>query len=204
MREPAAPDTEELLDRADRGDEGAVELLLDRHRDRLRRMVAIHMDRRVRARFDPSDVVQEALLDAQRELCRFLRERPLPFYPWLRQLTWDQLVRFHRCHVHAKMRSVTREASPTFQLPDHSEIQLADQLVQGATGASGRFLREESRRRVRSALLRLPAIDREILTLRFLEQLSQAEAAAVLGVTEGAVNMRQLRALKRLRTMLDQ
>ena len=75
------PDTEQLLERAGRGESGACQQLLTRHRDRLRQMIAVRLDRRLAARVDPSDVVQEALADAVRKLAGYLEQRPLPFYP---------------------------------------------------------------------------------------------------------------------------
>jgi len=81
------PETEELLRKAGgRGPE--LELHLERHRKRLRRMVAVRLESRLATLVDPSDVVQEALADASRKLDAFLRDRPLPFYPWLRRLAW--------------------------------------------------------------------------------------------------------------------
>src|ERR1700757_2715447 len=91
--------------------------LLDRHRDRLRRMVAVRLDPRLAAGVDPSDVVQEALAKADAKLDRYLRERPLPFYPWLRQLAQERLIDLHRRHVQARRRSVTREEAAA-GLPD--------------------------------------------------------------------------------------
>src|SRR3954470_2942592 len=88
--------TEELMDRAARGDDGARQALLQRYRDRLRRMMTGRLDARLRARMDPSDVVQEALLEAARRLPDYLRERPVSFYPWLRRLVWEHLVKFHQ------------------------------------------------------------------------------------------------------------
>ena len=64
-------------------------------------------------------------------------------------------------------------------------------------------MRSELRGRVRSALAQLPELDREVLTLRYLEQLSTREVAAVLGATEAAVKMRHCRALQKLRKLLD-
>src|SRR5262245_34708786 len=78
-------DTEHLLDRAAEGDATARDQLLERFRRRLRRMVAVRFDPRLAARVDPSDVVQESLAEASAQLNRYLRDRPLPFYPWLRQ-----------------------------------------------------------------------------------------------------------------------
>jgi RNA polymerase sigma-70 factor, ECF subfamily len=83
---PASPDTDELLNRTAHGDRAARDQLLVRHRQRLRQAVAYRLDRRLAARVDPSDVVQEVLAEAARKLPDYLRERPLPFYPWLRQM----------------------------------------------------------------------------------------------------------------------
>src|SRR5947209_12664922 len=104
-----AVDTDFLLNRAAAGDLGARDQLLGRHRDRLKRMVAVRADPRLAARVDPSDVVQEALADAARKLDGYLRDRPLPFYPWLRRLAWERIVLLHRRHVRAQRRSVTGE-----------------------------------------------------------------------------------------------
>src|SRR5436190_20534745 len=119
------PDTDQLLERAGRGDPAALGQLLDRHRDRLRRMVAVRLDRRLAARVDPSDVVQESLAEAARRLPEYLRDRPLPFYPWLRRLAADRLAVLYRRHVRAANRAVGREEPP---LPDRSALKLADRL----------------------------------------------------------------------------
>src|SRR3954471_13423303 len=111
------PDTGELLDRAAAGDTPARQQLLARHRDRLRRMVAVRLDPRVAARVDPSDVVQEALLEAARKLPDYLRERPVPFYPWLRRLAWEHLLKLHQRHLAAK-RDAAREEPRAPALPD--------------------------------------------------------------------------------------
>ena len=195
------PDTEQLLDAAGRGDGSARGRLLERHRPRLRQMVAVRLDRRVAARVDPSDVVQEALANAARGLDAYLRERPLPFYPWLRRLAWLRLTDAHRRHLHAGRRSVGREEPPA--LPDESVQELAGRLNAPGTGPSAALSRRERAARVRAALDRLPERDREILVLRYLEDLSTAEAAAVLGCSEGAAKVRLLRAVRRLRDLLD-
>src|SRR3954470_21288218 len=99
------PDTDLLLRRPARGEEEARHRLLARHRDRLRRMVAVRLDPRLAARVDPSDVVQDALVDAARKLAAYLRDRPLPFYPWLRRLAWERLTKVHLRHTSGR-RSV--------------------------------------------------------------------------------------------------
>jgi RNA polymerase sigma-70 factor (ECF subfamily) len=148
-------------------------------------------------------VVQEVLAEAARLLPEYLRDRPLPFYPWLRRLAWDHLIDLHRRHLHAKRRSVRREEPGVLALPDESAAELASRLVTSASSPSEQMLREEARERVQAALSRLRAKDREVLELRHLEQLSVAETAAVLGISEGAVKTRHVRALQRLRDLLE-
>jgi RNA polymerase sigma-70 factor (ECF subfamily) len=198
----ADPEIERLIERASGGDPEARDQLLIRHRERLRKMVAVRMDRRLLGRFDPSDVVQDALADACQELPAYWPERPVPFYPWLRQIAWKRLVDLHRHHLIARKRSVLREQGPEWPPPDESVVQLADRLLGTGTSPSARMLRDELRAQVRQALARLSARDLEVMVMRHLEQLAIAEIAAVLGVTEGAVKVRLVRALRRLHQFL--
>jgi RNA polymerase sigma-70 factor (ECF subfamily) len=197
---PAEPDTEQLITAAAAGHAEARNQLLERNRGRLRQLVAVRLDRRAAARVDPSDVVQEALTDAAQRLDEYLIDRPLPFYPWLRQLAQERLADVYRRHVRAGRRSVTREELP---LPGESILELADRLLARGEGASTGLHRAELRARLKAGMDRLPDRDREVLVLRHLEQLSTREAAAVLGISEGAVKVRLLRALQRLRDELD-
>jgi len=167
-------------------------------------MVALRIDRRIAPRVDPSDVVQEALADAAQSLSDYLRDRPLPFYPWLRQVTWERLLQLHRWHLLAKRRSVTREQIQIFDVTDGSGAVLAERLVNSGSSPSARLLAAELRERVRAALEALEPHDREVLVLRYLEQLATKEVAAVLGITEAAVKTRHRRALERLRRRLDE
>lgn len=196
-------DSSELLRQARLGDADARQQLLEQHRQRLRQMVAVRIDPRLSARVDPSDVVQEALADANAQLDNYLRDQPLPLYPWLRQFAWERLVDLHRRHVQAQKRSVAREERLGMSLSGGSCQVLADRLLSAETSPSVRLMRNELRDRVREALDQLPARDREVLVLRHLEELSTAEVAAVVGSTPGAVMTRHTRALGRLRRLLD-
>jgi RNA polymerase sigma-70 factor (ECF subfamily) len=197
------PDTEELLNQAARGDRSAVDALLARHRDRLRGMVRLRMDERLSARMDPSDVVQEALMEAAAKLPEYLAKRPVPFYPWLRRLAWEKLVKLHERHLHAGKRTVLREEAVALELPDDSVLNLARRLAARGSSPSQQLMHKEMCERVRSALARLPEGDREVLVLRYLEELATAEVAAVLGISEAAVKMRHRRALDRLTRLLE-
>jgi RNA polymerase sigma-70 factor (ECF subfamily) len=197
------PDTEQLVKQARLGDYQAREQLLTRHRDRLRRMVAVRLDRRLAARIDPSDVVQETLVEAAHNLSDYLQERPLPFYPWLRRLAWERLVKLHRRHVKTHMRSVTRESPGSLPLPDESALELANRVAGPGTSPSNQLARAEEHARVQAALEAISEREREVLVMRYLEQLSTKEIAAALGINVGAVRTRHLRALDHLRRLLS-
>jgi RNA polymerase sigma-70 factor (ECF subfamily) len=166
-------------------------------------MVRLRLDPRVAARVDPSDVVQEALIEAHRRFDRYLRDRPLPFYPWLRQLAWERLVHLHQKHLTAGKRSVRREVSIAPLLSDDSVALLARRLFASDNGPPWHVVQAELQARVRAALEQLAEVDREILILRFMEQLSVVEIGALLRLGESAVKMRNLRALQRLRSLLE-
>lgn len=197
------PDTDELLRRAGAGDTSAEGELLDRHRGRLRQMVSVRIDPRLAARVDPSDIVQEAFAEASRKLPHYLEHRPVPFYPWLRQIAWERLVHLNSKHIGAQKRSVTREGRPDLALPDESAMQLVNHLVAGGTSPSRRAAREEMRERVRAALGQLPSHYREAVILRHLEQLAFEEIAGVLGISEAATRSRYRRAVERLHNLLS-
>ncbi|HLN31524.1 MAG TPA: sigma-70 family RNA polymerase sigma factor [Gemmataceae bacterium] len=192
-----------LLERARQGDREARDQLLEIHRERLRRMVALRMDRRLCARVDPSDIVQEALTEANLHLPDYLRDRPLPFYLWLRRLAWERIVAMSRHHIQARKRSIAREETCSLALPEESALDLANRLAARGSSPSERLAQKELRDRVQAALLALAEHDREVLVLRYLEQLSTKETAAVLGVSAGGVKSRLMRALMRLRELLD-
>jgi RNA polymerase sigma-70 factor (ECF subfamily) len=197
------PETEALIRDAARGDERARERLLDRHRGRLRQMVALRLDRRLAPRLDPSDIVQEALADAACKLDDYLGDPPLPFYPWLHRLASERLVQAHRHHLKAQARAVGREQPPGLALPDGSVAHLADRLAASGTSPSQRLLRDELRQRLRESLARLAPNDREILVMYYLEGLTFAEVAAILGITASAAKLRHFRALERIRKLMD-
>jgi RNA polymerase sigma-70 factor (ECF subfamily) len=204
MSSVGTPDTDALVDKAAHGDVSARQKLLVRHRSKLVQMIAVRMDRRLAARVDPSDVVQDALAEAARCLDDYLKQRPMPFYPWLRRLAWQRLVDLNRHHIRARRRSVALEVEGGLPLPDESAVALAMQLVSSGSHPSRRLIRAELRERVRAALARLKPRDREILVLRHLEQLSAREAAEVLGITERAAKARHVRALVRVRALFDE
>jgi RNA polymerase sigma-70 factor (ECF subfamily) len=196
---------EAMLGNAARGDEGAVRCLLEAHRDRLRRMIAARLDRRLSARLDPSDVVQDTLADAARRLPVYLRDRPLPFYPWLFRLAIDRLARTHRDHVVCSDRGIGREERINGRSQDEAiPSRWADRLTANDTTPGNRLVREERRLLLAGAIERMDKADREILGLRYLDRLAFDEIAAVLEIGLSAAKMRHLRAVERLRRLLEE
>src|SRR6478735_3940282 len=98
----------ELVQRAAAGDEAAWNGLIANHRERLRRMVAFRLDRRLQGRVDASDVIQESLIDAARRLPEYVQNPEMPFFLWLRFLTSQRLVQQHRKHLGVKARDADR------------------------------------------------------------------------------------------------
>jgi RNA polymerase sigma-70 factor (subfamily 1) len=199
---PSSAHAGRLVLRAIGGDRSAIDELLAHFRPQLRQMVAVRMDSRLRARFDPSDVVQSVLAEAAQKMVAF-QKSPEQFYPWLRQLAWDELARLHRDHIRTKKRSVSREEEDwRGRAADESMLQLAERLATQQLGPGSRLVRKELRTRVRAALAELAPADREVLVLRFLEQLGISDTAAALGISEAAVKSRQFRAVERLGKLL--
>jgi RNA polymerase sigma-70 factor (ECF subfamily) len=196
-------ETVRLLERAVKGDHAGWGNLLAKHRERLRRMIALRLDQRLQGRIDPSDVIQEAYLEAWSRLGAYAREPKQPFFLWLRFLTAQKLVTLHRHHLGVQMRDAGLEIS-LYQgtMPEASSAALAAQLLGQDTHPSEAALRAEMKIRLQEALNTLEPIDREVLALRHFEQLSRAESAALLGITETAVSKRYFRALKRLKEVL--
>jgi RNA polymerase sigma-70 factor (ECF subfamily) len=199
---PPAVDTAKLVQRVLGGDRLAINTLLTHYAPQLRRMVAARMDSRLRARMDPSDVVQNVLAEAVQEMVSF-HQPPEQFYPWLRRLAWDEMARLHRDHIRTLKRSILREGGGAPAGPDdESVLQLAERFAAQQIGPGSRLVRKEVRERVRDAIQDLPEQDREVLLLRFIEQLNISETADALGISEAAVKSRQFRAIERLGRLL--
>src|SRR3954453_2470394 len=196
-------ETGRLLDRLRAGDPAAVEDLFARHRDRLRRMVDMRLDRRLQGRIDASDVIQEAHLEVAGGRADYLKDPRLPPFLWLRLVVGERLAKLHRTHLGAQMRDAGREVSLFREaLPAASSAALAAHLLGKHTSPTQAAVRAERLLRVQEALNTLDPIDREVLTLRHFEELTAAETAQVLGVTESAAAKRYFRALRRLKDTL--
>jgi RNA polymerase sigma-70 factor (ECF subfamily) len=198
------PSNEELLEAARDGDQEALALLVERHRDRLERMVRLRMDRRLQGRVDPADVVQEAYLAVRGKFPQYCTESLLPFFLWLRLEVGQKLIDVHRFHLGTKMRDAGQEVSlHRGALPPVSSVSLAEHLLGKLTTASHAAMRVELKLRVQEALNSMEAHDREVLILRHFEELSNAETAQVLGIKPSAAVNRYVRALKRLKDVFQ-
>ena len=124
----------------------ARQALLIRFHERLIRMAAVRLDRRLAPRIDPADIVQEVLLEASRDLSDYVRDRPLPFHAWLRQYVGQRISKLHRHHLGVQRRSIRREEAGDWHLPDESAALLAERLIGRESSPSQRILREELRR----------------------------------------------------------
>src|SRR5437868_2732460 len=126
---PNSAETQQLLDQARHGDGQAIEALLARHREAVRRMIDLRLDPAIVQRVDASDVVQDVLLEASRRLQDFLKKPVMPFHLWLRHIAKDHIIDAHRKHHQAKKRGVEREqplARPGWA--EQSSLDLAGQL----------------------------------------------------------------------------
>ena len=198
---PDSDKTRELLLQAGRGE--PADALFERHRDALRRLIEMRLDRAIAARVDASDIVQETLIDASRRLADYLRDPPMPFHLWLRQIAKDRLIDAHRRHRVAKQRTVDREHRLDQPgLSEQSSLQLLQQISTGGLTPAAAAIRKEMEERFRGALEALSDTDREILLMRHFEQLTNQEVASALDLSEPAASMRYLRALKHLRGVL--
>lgn len=202
---PDGPQTEELLSDARAGDDRAVEQLLDRHRDSLRRMIAMRLDQKIARRLDVSDVVQDVLIEANRRLREYLAHPAMAFHLWIRQIAKDRIIDAHRRHRVSGKRSVDREQPQAVNgVLDQSTIELVAQLRDPQLTPAAAATQREMALQVQAAIELLDDRDREIILMRHYEQLSNQEIAVALELSEPAASMRYLRALKRLRGKLDE
>jgi RNA polymerase sigma-70 factor (ECF subfamily) len=197
-------ESDELLRLAAAGDGESWEALVGRSRQRLRRMVAFRLDHRLQGRVDPSDVLQDAYIEAWRDLGSYLNRPEIPFFLWLRGIAGNKLRELHRHHLGTQMRDPRREVSiHGGAMPETTTTAMAAELLGNLTRASEEAVRLELKLRLQDALNAMDPLDREVLALRHFEQLSPAETARVLGIKEKAAGMRYVRALRRLKEILS-
>jgi RNA polymerase sigma-70 factor (ECF subfamily) len=193
---PDSAQTSALLDRVSRGNRRALEQLLARGRSGLREFVDYHLDPRLRARLDPSDVVQDVQFELVRRIDDFLQRRPMPFHLWVRKTAYERLLNLRRDHQRAR-RDIEREVP----LPDRSSLLMARPLLHNSPSRVAEA--REFAERISRAVAELPERDREILTMRHAEELSYEEIGCLLEIKPAAARQRYGRALIRLQSVLS-
>ena len=200
---PEGEQTQELLKNVADGDKSAMNRLMNRHRDAVRRMIQMRLDHAVARRVDASDVVQDVLMEASQRLNDYMQNPSMPFHLWLRQLAKDRIIDMHRRHRAAKRRSVDREQNLSgLGSDDQSAADLAALLKDAELTPAAAALRKEMEERFLVALDQLEENDREIVIMRHFEHLGNSEVAEALKLSAPAAGMRYLRAIRRLRELL--
>lgn len=201
---PEMEKTQDLLDNARGGNREAANLLMERHRDSIRQLVRLRLDKKIQRRVDVSDIVQDVLIEANRRLQDYLANPLMSFRLWLRQIARDRIIDAHRRHRASARRSVDREHA--FSVPrgaGRSSLELAALLSDHQMTPVAKAIQDEIVRQVEQAITQLDEHDAEIIVMRHYEQLSNQEIAQALGLTEPAASMRYLRALRRLKGLLQ-
>jgi RNA polymerase sigma-70 factor (ECF subfamily) len=198
-----ALELEHLLRLAAKGDQRCWGELLMRYSQRLRAMIALRLDQRLQGRIDPSDILQEAFVEASSRFPGYARQPTMPFYLWLRLITGQKLAELFRHHLGTRARDAGREV-PLFggRVPQTSSAALATQLLGREPRPSEAAIQAEGAQRLQEALDSLEPLDREVLALRHFEMLSNGEVAQVLGIQVSAASKRYVRALRKLREVL--
>lgn len=197
-------DDEPQLARLREGGEQALAETLLAERDRLHRIVELRMDPKLSGRVDPGDILQETFLEARKRLARYLDNPAVPVFVWLRGVALDTLIHVHRRHIEAQRRDAGAEVSIHATAANASSTaNLARSLLAGNTSPSNVAQREETHQILERALQILDEIDREVLTMRHFEQLSNDEVALILGVKKAAASRRYTRALEHIRVVLQ-
>jgi RNA polymerase sigma-70 factor (ECF subfamily) len=195
---PDSAETRVLLERVARHDATALEELLGQHRASLRDFIEFHIDPRLRARIDPSDVVQDTQMELVRRMEDFLAQRPMPFRLWMRKKAYERLLNLRRDHLLRERRSVRREVA----LPDRSSLALARPLLANQPTPSQEAEARQLAEQVARAVAQLTDADREILLLRHAEDLPFDEIAFLLDLAPATARKRFGRALIRLQKLL--
>lgn len=202
---PGDDQTETLLVAARDGDSGAINRLLEKHRGPVRRLVEMRLDRKVQQRVDVSDVVQDVMLEANGRLQKYLDDPVMAFHLWLRQIAWDRIIDTYRRHRVSAKRNMDRE-QPMIAPggSDDSTMDLAVQLCDPEMTPAAAATARELATRVEAVIQQLDEQDRDVILMRHYEHLSNVEIAKVLGLHPPAASMRYLRAIRRLRELMEE
>jgi RNA polymerase sigma-70 factor, ECF subfamily len=196
---------EELEQRLRNGDVEALAELFSRERERLWRIIHFRLAEPLRGRLGPEDVLQEAFVAASRRLSHYANGPASSPFIWLRMIVNQTLVDLHRQHLGAQMRDAAREVSvDNVPYTQATSASVAIQLVGMFTSPSRAAARADVLSLVQTAIEQMDPIDREVLALRHFEELSNSEVAEALGIEQKAASIRYIRALRRLKGVLEQ
>jgi RNA polymerase sigma-70 factor (ECF subfamily) len=202
LEDKISVDDLDLLRHAQAGNEDALNEVLMKHRERLKRMVAVRMNAKLQSRIDASDVIQDTFVEASRALNAYLEDPQLPVFIWLRHLAGEKLIQAHRIHLGAQKRNAGREQRIFGGAPQATSQSIAVQLAGSITSPSQALVKKEAKDQLMTALESMDEIDREILTLRHFEHLSSRETAEIVGMNHEAVRKRYVRALDKMQKAL--
>ena len=192
----------EELEKLKSGDADAIAEVFSQYRDKLQRMVRFRLDRRLYGRIDTADVLQDVWLETSRRIEDYTSNPAVPFFVWVRQIAYQIIIDLHRRHLGAQKRNVSQEVSIAKWNCDTS-VSIAAQLAGNLTSPSNVAMRGERMAQLREALDSMDETDREVLALRHFEELSNNEVAEILGIQKTAASNRYVRALKRLKQVLE-
>lgn len=195
---------QDSLKRLREGDPTALGELIAQHQQRLLHIIRLRMDRRLAARVDAEDVLQEVYLDAASRIRHYIEKHSGSFFVWLRLITNQTMANLYRRHLDTQMRDARRDVSintgKTFETKSRP---IAMQLIGHLTSPSNAIMRQESIEKLEEAIKELKPIDREAIVLRHFELLDNKEVAEVLEINEKAASIRYIRAIRRLREAID-
>jgi RNA polymerase sigma-70 factor (ECF subfamily) len=194
----------ELSQRIIRGDKQALAELFSLYRPRLWRMVNFRLHPRLQGRVDPDDILQDAWIMAVHRISYFLRDASHSSFIWFRMIVNQTLVETHRHHLGAEKRNAARDVSVhSAWASESTSSSMAFHLSGHLTSPSSAVNRAELAKQLDTILQGMNEVDREVLALRHFEELSNSETAKVLNMSEQAASGRYIRALGRLKQILE-
>lgn len=203
MSETPGDSEEALVLRLRQGDAGALAELFSRHKERLARGIRFRLHPMLQRRIDVEDILQEVYLRASQRMATFA-DFSGGFFVWVRMIAAQALIDLHRRHLGAQARDAGREVYGVggYQ-PTATSTSMAFELAADRTSPSQAAIRKEMAEQIERAIESMDPVDREILALRHFEELSNSEVAEVLGIQEKAASIRYVRALARLKKILE-
>ena len=167
-------------------------------------MINFRLDPRLHGRVDADDIIQEAWLAAVQRIDHFLTDATRSIFVWFRLIAGQTLIDVHRRHLGTQKRNAAMEFSITRGwCSDSTSSALSFHLLGHLTSPSQAALREELSQQLQDSLASMNDMDREVLAMRHFEQLSNKETAQILGISDQASSDRYMRALGRLKNVLQ-